>query len=222
MHWGEAHWLSASNQREYLRGAGESFRNFDLPACSPLPRPWWFSHRVFSYLRMEVSVPDLQHSRRWMETLGDREQSQGTVALAFGARSPTSRLQSKCIKPAVCAKFSPGFYLVWPIQVLISFNYLKTFKNLENLSKHLTFWLVLKILASFNTPLPGNHWLEMRAAVLWQDLRSPLCHNPHRPLLPHFTHTCSLFGRNPPIFLVSPWLGKIEDPREFEKDFGPL
>lgn len=134
MHWGEAHWLSASNQREYLRGAGESFRNFDLPACSPLPRPWWFSHRVFSYLRMEVSVPDLQHSRRWMETLGDREQSQGAVALAFGARSPTSRLQSKCIKPAVCAKFSPGFYLVWPIQVLISFNYLKTFKNLENLS----------------------------------------------------------------------------------------
>lgn len=114
---------------------------------------------------MEVSVPDLQHSRGWMETLGDREQSQGAVALAFGARSPTSRLQSKCIKPAVRAKFSPGFYLVWPIQVLISFNYLKTFKNLENLSKHLTFWLVLKILASFNTPLPGNHWLEMRTAV---------------------------------------------------------
>lgn len=132
------------------------------------------------------------------------ESRAGAVALAFGAHSPTSRLQSKCLKPVVCAKFCPGFYLVWPIQVLISFNYLKAFKNLENLSKHLTFWLVLKILASFNTLLPGNNWLEMRAAVLWQDLRSPLCHNPYHPLLPHFTHSCSLFGLNPPIFLVSP------------------
>lgn len=48
-----------------------------------------------------------------METLGDREQGQRRVALAFGARRPTSRLQSKCSKLGARggAKCSPRLLL---------------------------------------------------------------------------------------------------------------
>lgn len=94
------------------------------------------------------------------------------VALAFGVHSLTSRLQSKCSKLVVCAKFSPGLYFVWPVQgvflfCFVLFNNLKTFKNQENLGKKYT--------GVTQPPMPGNSWLELRAATLFD-----------RPHLLHF------------------------------------
>lgn len=65
-----------------------------------------------------------------MQTLGDREQERGHVALAFGTHRPTSTLRSKRWRVPDAALAS--LYVAYTGSIFF-ITYLKTFKNLENL-----------------------------------------------------------------------------------------